>query len=44
MLKQLGLALLFFAIFSSLLHAETKQTEKFPFFPSLLGTVSGKPI
>jgi hypothetical protein len=44
MLKQLGLALLIFAIFSSMLHAETKQDEKFPFFPSLLGTVSGKPI
>ena len=27
-----------------MLHAETKQAEKFPFFPSLLGTASGKPI
>lgn len=44
MLKQIGLAVLFFAFSSSLLHAETKQTDKFPFFPSLLGTASGKPI
>lgn len=28
----------------SLVYAETNQTEEFPFFPSLIGTATGKPI
>jgi hypothetical protein len=46
MLKRVFLVVLFTAFFSSFLHAETKdnQAEKFPFFPSLIGTASGKPI
>jgi len=44
MVKRIVLVVLFTALFSSLVYAETKQTDKFPFFPSLLGTASGKPI
>ena len=44
MKRHVVLILMFMIALQSLVHAETGKTDQFPFFPSLIGTASGKPI